>query len=208
MSFQLKNKIIKVYSDNQVALKALESSTCISKAVWSCINELILLGERNKITLTWIPGHAGLTGNEAADKLAKKGAESNLLGPEPALGIAFNTAKHTITTLVQNKAKRYWEGLPGHNHAKAFIPNATRKVTDTIRELNRKHLKALMGMYTGHCRLRHHMSRLGLAENAECRLCMEDDETAEHILCRCPALGRTRQVIFGNALPQILLHIR
>ena len=49
---QLENKTIKVYSDSQAALKALESSTCISKAVWSCKNELILLGERNKITLT------------------------------------------------------------------------------------------------------------------------------------------------------------
>ena len=73
---------------------------------------------------------------------------------------------------------------------------------DTIRELNRKNLKALMGMYTGHCRLLHHMSRLGLAENAKCRLCIEDDKTAEHILCRCPALERTIQAIFGNALPQ------
>ncbi|KAJ8914697.1 hypothetical protein NQ315_017396 [Exocentrus adspersus] len=36
------------------------------------------------------------------------------------------------------------------------------------------------------------MHRIGLAEDAEYRLCMEDDETAEHVLCTCPAADRTR----------------
>ncbi|KAJ8912549.1 hypothetical protein NQ315_006620 [Exocentrus adspersus] len=40
--------------------------------------------------------------------------------------------------------------------------------------------------------------RIGLAEDAECRLCMEDDETAEHVLCTCPAADRTRFSILGK----------
>ncbi|KAJ8910517.1 hypothetical protein NQ315_012814, partial [Exocentrus adspersus] len=60
----------------------------------------------------------------------------------------------------------------------------------TPEELSRTNLRALVGLYTGHCRLRHHMHRIGLAEDAECRLCMEDDETAEHVLCTCPAGGQ------------------
>ncbi|KAJ8915296.1 hypothetical protein NQ315_014804 [Exocentrus adspersus] len=42
------------------------------------------------------------------------------------------------------------------------------------------------------------MHRIGLAEDAECRLCMEDDETAEHVLCTCPAADRTRFSILGK----------
>ncbi|KAJ8916891.1 hypothetical protein NQ315_013359 [Exocentrus adspersus] len=65
-------------------------------------------------------------------------------------------------------------------------------------ELSRINLRALIGLYTGHCRLRHHMHRIGLTEDAECRLCMEDDETAEHVLCTCPAADRTRFSILGK----------
>lgn len=199
---QLKHRNIKIFSDSQAALKALESITCTSKAIWSCKEALGSLGGKNKISLIWIPSHTGYEGNEEADNLAKAGAEYNPVGPEPVLGIAYNTAKHTIVIREKEKSKRYWERLPGLNHSKAFIPDMTKKVTDTIRELGRKHLKALMGMYTGHCRLRHHMYRIGLAESAECRLCMEEDETAEHILCSCPAVERIRHSTLGNALPR------
>ncbi|KAJ8911718.1 hypothetical protein NQ315_013180 [Exocentrus adspersus] len=65
-------------------------------------------------------------------------------------------------------------------------------------ELSRINLRALVGLYTGHYRLRHHMHRIGLEEDAECRLCMEDDETAERVLCTCPAADRTRFSILGK----------
>ena len=35
------------------------------------------LGEKNKVTVAWIPGHRGFEGNELADKLAKEGAHIN-----------------------------------------------------------------------------------------------------------------------------------
>ena len=43
------------------------------------------------------------------------------------------------------------------------------------------------------------MHRIGLAPNSECRLCMEDEETAEHVLCTCPTAGRIRLNLFGEA---------
>lgn len=194
------HKTIKICSDSQAALKALNSTNCNSKTVWSCQKALRELGEQNKVTLMWIPGHAGLEGNEMADLLAKGGAETDFIGPEPVLGIAHNMANQTIKTWADNKAYEHWLNLPGMTQAKAIIRQPVEKRSvDRLLELSRTKLKTLMGLYTGHCRLKHHMHRIGLVEDAECRLCMEDDETAAHILCECPAGGRLRHHLLGGA---------
>jgi hypothetical protein len=74
---------------------------------------------------------------------------------------------------------------------------------DNLLEFDRLHLRTLVGIYTGHSGVRHHMHRIGLAENAECRLCLEDDETMEHILCQCPAAARLRFSLFGAATARL-----
>ncbi|KAG5879108.1 hypothetical protein JTB14_008174 [Gonioctena quinquepunctata] len=38
-----------------------------------------------------------------------------------------------------------------------------------------------------------------MSENPVCRLCLEDNETAEHLLCACPAADRIRFSTFGRA---------
>ena len=67
---------------------------------------------------------------------------------------------------------------------------------DNLLEFDRLQLRTLVGIYTGYCGVRHHMHRIGLAENAECRLCL-DDETMEHVLCQCPAAARLRLSLLG-----------
>lgn len=194
-----KRRSIKIFSDSQAALKALGSYRCNSKTIRSCQETLTQLGRSNKVTLVWIPGHSGMEGNETADSLAREGAGSSFIGPEPALGIASSTAKASILAWAESKTLQHWQNLPGLVHSKAFIAGPLKSRSKKLLELNRTSLKTLIGLYTGHCRLNHHMHRIGLAENAECRLCMEDDEKAEHVLCTCPAAERTRFSLFGRA---------
>ena len=40
--------------------------------------------------MVWVPGHENNLGNERADELAKKGADTPFTGPEPVL--AYRTA--------------------------------------------------------------------------------------------------------------------
>ncbi|GBP11128.1 Retrovirus-related Pol polyprotein from type-1 retrotransposable element R1 4 [Eumeta japonica] len=47
-----------------------------------------------------------------------------------------------------------------------------------------------------HCRLNYHLKKLKLVNNDSCRLCKEGQETAEHILCECPAAYRRRTTYF------------
>jgi hypothetical protein len=36
------------------------------------------------------------------------------------------------------------------------------------------------------------MHRIGKSRDENCRLCLEESETAQHIMCECPAIARIR----------------
>ena len=55
-----------------------------------------------------------------------------------------------------------------------------------------------MAMVTGHSNLRCHLKKLNLVEIDECRLCLEEEETAVHILCQCLALASKRLSAFDQ----------
>lgn len=192
------NKNIYIVSDSQAALKALGSYRITSKLVRNCIESLIVLGTNNRVTLLWVPGHQGVAGNEKADALAKKGAEAGFIGPEPSLGITKSNAKDTIFRWAEVKIRSHWNHADGLTHSKAFIKEPSRNYTKQILEWSRKDLRILTGLLTGHCCLNYHLNKIGLSSSSDCRFCCVEDETAEHILCACPALERKRQAIFGH----------
>jgi len=47
-----------------------------------------MISIRHAVGLYWAPEHAGVTGNEIADKLAKDGSVQRFVGPEPLLGVS------------------------------------------------------------------------------------------------------------------------
>ena len=53
----LKGHTIYINSDSKAALMALDSYDFTSKAVWNCHQAMKTLGQNNKITLSWVPGH-------------------------------------------------------------------------------------------------------------------------------------------------------
>jgi hypothetical protein len=48
------------------------------------------------VGLFWVPGHAGVRGNEIADELARGGCVLEFLGPEPALGCSRQDIRRMI----------------------------------------------------------------------------------------------------------------
>ena len=45
--------------------------------------QLTKLSTRHTVGLYWVPGHAGVQGNEIADKLARGVSIQKFIGPEP-----------------------------------------------------------------------------------------------------------------------------
>jgi hypothetical protein len=52
-------------------------------------------------------------------------------------------------------------------------------------KLNRDQLRWMVELLTGHCHIKGHLFKLGLADDPICERCLEEDESATHILCNC-----------------------
>ena len=67
---KMHNQSIVMLEDCQAAIKSLIK--CVTSiTVLNCIRNLNQLGKQNHVSIAWIPGHAGVHGNEEADYLAK-----------------------------------------------------------------------------------------------------------------------------------------
>jgi hypothetical protein len=50
----------------------------------------------------------------------------------------------------------------------------------------------VVGLLTGHCHLKGHLFKMGLTDDPICERCLEEDESATHILCDCDAIANLR----------------
>jgi hypothetical protein len=190
-------RTIYILSDSRAALLAISSYTIKSKMVLECTRLLTALASRHKVTLMWVPGHTGIEGNEKADELAKKGSKTYFVGPEPFCGFELYHIKEKLNNRVVESKKNHFESLDFNSQSRSFIDYSSKR-TRTILELTKGELSLIAGLLTGHCRLKRHMTRIGKANDDLCSLCLEDEETAEHILCECEAVASTRFRHFGQ----------
>jgi hypothetical protein len=73
-----------------------------------------------------------------------------------------------------------------------LIPGPSAKRTRDLLRVNRDQLRWIVGLLTGHCHLKGHLSMMGLMNDPICERCLEADESATHILCDCEALAYLR----------------
>lgn len=188
---------IHIMSDSQAALQALRSTKVRSGLIDNCLTLLNELGQKNKLTLYWIPGHEGYEGNERADCLAKRGAQRKFIGPEPFCTLSVGHRMDILRKWEETQFKNHWMNSKGQRQAKRLI-TISSTISKKLLGLNRDDLRLLTNYLTGHCKLRYHLHKMGLTDTTLCRFCQTDAETSEHILCDCPALGRTRKIHIGE----------
>ena len=66
-------------------------------------------------------------GNERADELAKKGADTKFTGPEPVLGLLYSVVKRAIGDWMERKHIEYWKSSKDCKHSKALIGRDSTK---------------------------------------------------------------------------------
>lgn len=195
-----KGRPITMFTDSQAAIKALETPITYSKLVKNCKDCLNRLARVNQVTISWVPGHEGIEGNEIADQLAKKGAESCFIGPEPAVGVSKQTCRQEIRDWLERKQTEQWRSAWALNHSKKFIKAPSKKTAKEVLLYEKRTLKTIVEMITGHCRLMKHLHTLGIKPEPDCRKCGMEEETAFHVLCECPAVMAARTKLYGKPL--------
>ena len=166
-----------------------------------CVERIKELGQDNTVRFYWIPGHVGIEGNEIADQLAKKGASSPMVGPEPFCGTSMKAMFEEFQRKEYDKTKRAWTAAPGLRQAKTLIGNYDQRRTKALLALSKNSVRILTGFLTGHCRLAGHLVKIGVVDSGECRLCMEGEETSLHLLLECPATANSRRILLEQIEP-------
>ena len=106
-------------SDSQAALKALQAARTTSPFVRQCQEALNDIHAWHMMELCWVPGHAGVQGNEIADGLARSGSALRFLGPEPVLGVSRPVIRTKFNQWLINQHWASWRDL-GHTQRQAW----------------------------------------------------------------------------------------
>ena len=178
-----------IFTDSLSALQALESGTDVSTEMTQLTwNIHSLISKFNiGLVLQWIPGHAGVPGNETADKLAKRGAAL----PQPIKPATYETTCQMIKSNLREEWMNSWTtgttGRPMHAHMNK------PKHKDPIKKLKREEQTIIFRLRTRHIPLNNHLKRINVSNTAACPLCGYGDETVEHHLFDCVALKELRK---------------
>ena len=153
-----------------------------SKCVLECKEIINKLGNTNKISLNWIPGHEGHMGNEVADRLAKRGVEMKTDGPEPFVPISNKTKKRYLKEWVDKQIEKEWENRNDCRQTKLWLSDTNKKWSKELMNLNKIDIRYITQMITGHANLKRHKYVMGVEEDPTCDKCGEAEETPEHLL--------------------------
>ena len=193
------SKNVTIYSDSQACLIAMKMGTTTSKLTAECHLALNRLGRSNDLLLTWVPGHSDIDGNETADKLAKQGATTAYMGPEPALPISDATLKRKNHANFRARWNENWKTQPACRQSRETLTKAPESY-DCALDLPRLRLRHLVTGYTGHGNLGHHLWKMGINSSPHCLRCNAEDEDAHHHIARCPAYIRQRLQHFSTPM--------
>jgi ribonuclease HI len=145
------------------------------------------------VLVQWVPGHAGLQGNEWADAEAGKASTGRRCREDVGKGVSFSSAKARIRRTIQD---------PPIAHAR------TRAIYQGARgdesSLTRRESVLLAQLRSGHClKLAAYKKVIDDTADPMCPLCGREPETVVHWLQQCPASAARRVAEFGVASPPL-----
>ena len=206
LSNTTKPKYANIFTDSQMAIKAITSERVKSRTVLDCKKTINDYSAHGQLRIFWVPGHSGVMGNERANSLASKGRDLQVINLENSK--PFDATKEELKHWAVMTHKSVWNsGIVGET-TKILWGDPNEKKTSSLLKLSKIEISKMMSVLTGHSSLQAHLYRIGVSENDECRACRENIETMEHFLCQCPAFTHARSRYFGSDILPDLTHLR
>ena len=163
-------KRINICTDSQMAINALSSHILKTSTVLECTRKLNQISATNTVTITWVPGHWGVTGNEVADILAKQG--SNLhLSYTVDIPIPISVARSKLREVGELQWKRKWNNMSTSIISKTLWPELNIKFSKSLISFERNTLGRIVQTLTWHMTVGKHALRMGIASHPTCLGC-------------------------------------
>jgi ribonuclease HI len=171
---------IVVFSDSLSAIQSLDSNRPYNRP--DIVRDIFDIKESlaNLVTISWIPAHVGIHGNELADKLAKGALKHS------SIDLALLPEGSDVTESVDEYVLGKWQEehnsstIAKHNKTIQPIVNTKTKFTDP----NRKKEVALTRLRLGVCKLNYYLHIQRNHDTGLCRTCGVP-ETIKHYLMSC-----------------------
>ena len=187
---KLHNQSIVVLVNSQAAIKSLMKCSVTSITVFNCIRNLNQLGKQNHVSIAWIPGHAGVHGNEVADYLAETESKSKIHGPEPFITVPYASCVSKVKNWSTYRCKSMQNKQKNCKRMKESVRWTSSRLTIRLLNLNRPQLNRVVQVLTGHCNLQRHKNTTGCTESSMCPKCSLEDETPKPSYWQLQALPR------------------
>ena len=165
-------------SDSRSVLATLSSprSFLLSQTLWQIWQELSFFSSCS-IRLQWVPGHSFLPGNDAADKLVRRGALLSLS--------AIPCSLSPLISRIQSCLFSDWRRTVS---SKCFDPQVPSISTEEL--LLPRHGRCVLSRLrcNGHSLLlASYLSSIGRIENSSCSACGHSSQDTSHFILHCPA---------------------
>lgn len=166
---------ILILSDSASVLDALKSESPTHPWVQG-----ISSGTTQDVTLAWIPGHCGVSGNVVADQLAGSGWEARSFTNEVPLP---DVKKYIAKTIWDHWAKMW------HNTTATQLRKIKGGVLPWTDRTSLREQQIISRLRTGHVRFAYNFGRGPFKKR--CESC-DVSNSVEHVLCFCPQYSGPR----------------
>jgi ribonuclease HI len=197
---------ITVFTDSQATLTRIQDDNegpgqALARRIIAWEKEVFESGRT--IEYRWCPGHAGVPGNEEADRVAKAAAAkdtSNLSEAEIEMAKWTSMSHlHRQSTDLRRNLRNDWVREQCKDHRQYVL----RKKTGLRKELEKCPKRSAAVFYqllSGHARVGKYLKRIGKTIDPSCGFCQRETEqqTREHLFNRCTYWARERKQLYRN----------
>ena len=163
----------------------------------------------DKLQVTWVPGHAGSRGNEAADEAAKQAAQgtSSRRSDLPAQikgrkGLLAGTSaiRQKLTREARKAWTAEWTKSPRYRGFRRFEKGERGgRYEHLISRLRRNQMSIVTQLRTNHIPLNFYLHRIKKAESTDCPHCPGITEDVQHYLFACKNYAQARESLKARA---------